>query len=77
MTRLRLFWLPLRARLLPWCMRPGCWEPSYLLHRPLRPPHRGNLCTTHFWESLLTVLMEGDQPKCDEPGCCAEPEVQS
>lgn len=72
----RGLWLSLRARLLPWCVRPGCWLPSYVVHSKLRPPHRGNLCASHYWQAICASLAEDDLPKCDEPGCCAEPEVQ-
>jgi len=45
-------WLGIRKRIVPWCMRPGCWHHSYV-----QPKHgRGNLCAQHFWEALEGAL---------------------
>lgn len=55
---LRVRWLRIRRRILPWCMVPGCWEPSHVLVTKTRPLHRGNLCAVHFWEHLQEALSE-------------------
>lgn len=51
-----LRWLNLRRRILPWCMRGGCW------HRSLRVNgRRGNLCPVHAWQALERLIGMSDE----------------
>jgi hypothetical protein len=59
-TRIRITWLAVRRRILPWCMRRGCWAPSVVSSRN-GLPRRGNVCAHHFWRSLER-LFEDEEP---------------
>lgn len=47
--RLRILYLKARSRIVPWCMRPGCWERS---ETRFSKDERGNLCAVHLWQSI-------------------------
>lgn len=56
--RLRTRYLLLRKRLIPWCIRPGCWEKSYTpkIARKGIFGGRGNVCAKHLLKTLLEDL---------------------
>jgi hypothetical protein len=47
----RWFYMVLRARVVPWCVAAGCWEPSLV-----QDGRRGNLCSTHTWRSMRQAI---------------------
>lgn len=53
---LRMTWLAVRRRVLPWCMRRGCWKRSVLLRGV-----RGNLCPSHAWEAIERFALSEDE----------------
>jgi hypothetical protein len=61
--RLKLLYLRTRARIVPWCMLPGCWERSHVLpvrfFRGKRFGGRGNACPVHVLEALMRDLADG------------------
>lgn len=66
-SRVQSRYLTIRRHVLPWCMRRGCWQDSYLAS--LRgQTHRGNLCALHMWESIQAMIaeVESDEPSEQE-----------
>lgn len=45
-------WLQLRRRIIPWCLRPGCWEESMSSFGR----GRGNVCPGHFMAALMAEV---------------------
>jgi hypothetical protein len=60
--RLRIWWLAVRRRVLPWCMHRGCWSPSVVTTLRTGKARRGNICDAHFWVALDALFAEDDEP---------------
>jgi len=55
---MRILYLKVRSRIVPWCMRPGCWERT----ESFAGKH-SNMCPVHIWQSIQELCGEDPTPE--------------